>query len=70
MILYYGYLTGEELSLAEFLEHNKDKFPSVQKIHELLGRDLFAHQEQAGIHNPMSRNAGSRMRSATEMWRH
>ena len=52
MILYYGYLTGEELSLAEFLEHNKDKFPSVQKIHEQLGRDLFAHQEQAGIHNP------------------
>ena len=51
-ILYYGYLTGEELSLAEFLEHNKDKFPSVQKIHEQLGRDLFAHQEQAGIHNP------------------
>ena len=52
MILYYGYLTGKELSLAEFLEYNKEEFPSVQKIHEQLGRDLFAHQEQAGIHNP------------------
>ena len=45
-------LTGKELSLAEFLEYNKEEFPSVQKIHEQLGRDLFAHQEQAGIHNP------------------
>ena len=52
MILYYGYLTGKELSLAEFLEYNKEEFPSVQKIHEQLSRDLFAHQEQAGIHNP------------------
>ena len=34
MILYYGYLTGKELSLAEFLEYNKEEFPSVQKIHE------------------------------------
>ena len=51
MILYYGYLTGKELSLAEFLEYNKEEFPSVQKIHEQLGRDLFAHQEQAGINN-------------------
>ena len=56
MILYYGYLTGKELSLAEFLEYNKEEFPSVQKIHEQERReqDAIRHGDVAALNRSIS----------------
>ena len=54
LLLCHYFLTGKELSTAEFWEYNEESMPKVLGAQEELTRNLFTHQEKenVGLHNP------------------
>ena len=54
ILLCYYFLTGNELSVAEFWEHNEDIMPKVVGAREEMTKNLFRYQEKEGVglHNP------------------
>lgn len=54
ILLCYYFLTGNELSVAEFWEHNEDSMPKVVGAREEMAKNLFQYQEKEGVglHNP------------------
>ena len=54
ILLCYYFLTGNELSVAEFWERNEESMPKVQGALEEMTKNLFQYQEKerVGLHNP------------------
>ena len=54
ILLCYYFLTGNELSVAEFWERNEESMPKVQGALEEMTKNLFQYQEKEGVglHNP------------------
>ena len=54
ILLCYYFLTGNELSVAEFWAHNEDSMPKVVGAREEMTKNLFQYQEKEGVglHNP------------------
>lgn len=52
MITYFYFLTGQQLTTAEFWNENEDNFESVRNVREQITRYLFVHQENVSRHNP------------------
>lgn len=54
ILLCFYFLTGRELSVAEFWAHNKESMPKVVGAREEMVKNLFRYQEKEGVglHNP------------------
>lgn len=54
ILLCFYFLTGRELSVAEFWAHNKESMPKVIGAREEMAKNLFRYQEKGGggLHNP------------------
>lgn len=54
ILLCYYFLTGNELSVAEFWAYNEDSMPKVVGAREEMTKNLFQYQEKEGVglHNP------------------
>ncbi|WP_418473150.1 helix-turn-helix domain-containing protein [Eubacterium sp.] len=54
ILLCFYFLTGRELSVAEFWAHNKESMPKVIGVREEMAKNLFRYQEKGGggLHNP------------------
>lgn len=54
ILLCFYFLTGRELSVAEFWAHNKESMPKVVGAREEMEKNLFRYQEKEGVglHNP------------------
>ena len=52
MLLFFHFLTGKQMSTAEFWEKNEDNFPSVRNVGEVIAKHLFEHHENVKMHNP------------------
>lgn len=54
ILLCFYFLTGKELSVAEFWAHNEESMPKVLGAKEEMTRNLFQYQEKEGVglHNP------------------
>ena len=54
ILLCFYFLTGRELSVAEFWAHNKESMPKVVGAREEMEKNLFRYQEKewVGLHNP------------------
>ena len=54
ILLCFYFLTGKELSVAEFWAHNEESMPKVLGAKEEMTRNLFRYQEKEGVglHNP------------------
>lgn len=54
ILLCFYFLTGRELSVAEFWAHNKESMPKVVGAREEMAKNLFRYQEKEGVglHNP------------------
>ena len=54
ILLCYYFLTGNELSVAEFWAKNEESMPKVQGAQEEMTKNLFRYQEKEGVglHNP------------------
>ena len=52
MLLFFHFLTGRQMSTAEFWEKNEDNFPSVRNAGERMAQHLFEHHENVKLHNP------------------
>ena len=54
ILLCYYFLTGNELSAAEFWAKNEEAMPKVQGAQEEMTKNLFQYQEKerVGLHNP------------------
>ena len=52
ILLIHWHLTGEELTVAEILEKNRQTFSVSSKLYEKISEDLFSAQENVEHHNP------------------
>lgn len=69
ILLCYYFLTGNELSVAEFWERNEESMPKVQGALEEMTKNLFQYQEKKGLDYTilMNRNRGT---GSNPAWRH
>ena len=71
MILYYGYLTGKELSLAEFFANTiRKNFQAFRRFMNSWAGICLHIRNRQGFITLMNRSAESRMQSDMAMWRH